>query len=547
MSENNSSANPSETHHQEYELYNIQIENIRPDHEAMATNHNHGLTNDCASDICKRISADKVKSGTDLESGLEAERKQISTSETHSPFKRWKVTEEKIILKKVNGFVRSGEVMAILGPSGSGKSSLLDTLALQTSNKNHGNQIKNGDILYNGRDVVTRSFFEKNCAYVQQSECLWTNLTVRESLSFAGTHSYKQYPELSKEEFKTFMNERVEETIHALGLSNCADTLVGNVFVKGLSGGQKRRLSIGIALLKSSLKLLFLDEPTSGLDSCSAGKIMELIQSLARKMNIIVIASIHQPSTQTFFHFDRILLLTKGHTAYFGTTDKVIEYFNNIDFPMPHENMSPADHLLAVTNSDFVDPLSVGEIIKKWPESKNYDRLVSTIENQKKETLMEDDQESLEKQNKNKEFLVLMVRKLAIYSWDIQTLCSRMFTEYRRDRAGYLGRIILFLIMGLFLGTAYINEIKLVQQDVISTFTFQGWCLAFFTFMNMLVIPSFSVQFPVILKEIKNGQYQVSSFVVASTIVHSFMILMITLAAVIPSYWISGLRPESRH
>jgi ABC-type multidrug transport system ATPase subunit len=82
-----------------------------------------------------------------------------------------------------------------------------------------------------------------------------------------------------------------------MGLAGCADTLIGNEFVQGLSGGQKRRLSIALALIKQP-KLLFLDEPTSGLDAAAAAAIMRFITDLAKQQNLIIVATIHQPSTK---------------------------------------------------------------------------------------------------------------------------------------------------------------------------------------------------------------------------------------------------------
>ena len=116
------------------------------------------------------------------------------------------------------------------------------------------------------------------------------------------------------------MERRVSSLLRLMGLESCADTKVGNAFFQGLSGGQKKRLSIAVALLSSPL-VLFLDEPTSGLDSASASGIMSFLRELASTASIMIVCTIHQPSSTVFNSFDKVLLLARGQTAYLGSAD----------------------------------------------------------------------------------------------------------------------------------------------------------------------------------------------------------------------------------
>lgn len=155
-------------------------------------------------------------------------------------------------------------------------------------------------------------------AYVTQDDILMTTLTVREAVYYS---AQLQLPDsMSKSEKK----ERAEATIQEMGLQDSINTRIGGCNVKGLSGGQKRRVSICIEILTRP-KLLFLDEPTSGLDSAAAYHVMNRIIKLALQDRRTIIASIHQPSSEVFELFHNLCLLSAGRTVYFGSTSAANE------------------------------------------------------------------------------------------------------------------------------------------------------------------------------------------------------------------------------
>lgn len=146
--------------------------------------------------------------------------------------------------------------------------------------------------------------------YVAQEEIFLGTLTVRESLTYS---AYMRLPsDMTKEE----TNKVVEETIMEMGLEECADTRIGNWHSRGISNGEKKRLSIALEILTQP-HVLLLDEPTSGLDSSSAFYVIQALSNIAWNGKI-VICSIHQPSSETFELFDDLLLLSSGETVYFG-------------------------------------------------------------------------------------------------------------------------------------------------------------------------------------------------------------------------------------
>lgn len=243
----------------------------------------------------------------------------------------------KKLLHGLTGFAEPGRIMAIMGPSGSGKSTLLDALAGRLSR----NIFMTGNILLNGKK---QRLDYGGVAYVTQEDVLLGTLTVRETIYFSA--NLRLPNNMSKEKVKQI----VEATIMGMGLQDCADRHIGNWQLRGISGGEKKRLSIALEILIRP-RLLFLDEPTSGLDSASAFFVIQSIKNLARDGRT-VISSVHQPSSEVFALFDDLFLLSGGETVYFGEAKMAVKFFAEAGFQCPSRR-NPSDHFLRCINSDF--------------------------------------------------------------------------------------------------------------------------------------------------------------------------------------------------
>ncbi|RWW35232.1 hypothetical protein BHE74_00059859 [Ensete ventricosum] len=172
-----------------------------------------------------------------------------------------------------------------------------------------------------------------------------TTLTVREAVYYS---AQLQLPDsMSRSEKR----ERAEATIREMGLEGAMDTRIGGWASKGISGGQKRRVSICIELLTRP-QLLFLDEPTSGLDSAASYHVMDRITRLARRERMTVVAAIHQPSSEVFELFHGLCLLAYGKTVFFGAASMANEFFASNGLPCPPLR-NPSDHYLRTINKDF--------------------------------------------------------------------------------------------------------------------------------------------------------------------------------------------------
>lgn len=247
--------------------------------------------------------------------------------------------EEKAILNGVSGQFKSGEITAIMGRSGSGKTSLLNFLNGRLSKSD--NSIIEGDIYINS-DKINQNKVINYSGYVMQDDILFPFLTPYENVKLA--------TELRKAADPDKFEESINKTLSDLGLMECKDTLIGGGASKGVSGGEKKRTSIAMELV-SNPSILFLDEPTSGLDSLTSYTIINLLKTIASTKNIMVICTIHQPSSNIFNIFDHLMILDKGSIIYNDLPSSIIPYFKSIDRPLISK-YNPADAFMQIIKQE---------------------------------------------------------------------------------------------------------------------------------------------------------------------------------------------------
>lgn len=246
------------------------------------------------------------------------------------------ISKEKTILNGLSGMVCPGEILAMLGPSGSGKTTLLTAIGGRLTGK------LSGKITYNGQPFS--SSIKRRTGFVAQYDVLYPHLTVTETLQF--TALLRLPNSLTKDE----KVEHVERVIAELGLTRCGNSMIGGPLFRGISGGEKKRVSIGQEMLINP-SLLLLDEPTSGLDSTTAQRILNTIKRLASGGRT-VITTIHQPSSRLYHMFDKVVLLSEGCPIYYGPASTALEYFSSIGFSTPI-SINPADLLLDLANGIY--------------------------------------------------------------------------------------------------------------------------------------------------------------------------------------------------
>ena len=272
------------------------------------------------------------------------------------------------VLRKVTGRLARASVTAIMGPSGSGKSTFLNVL----SGRARAYGKVEGTVRVNGAEV--KSFaaspdtsFRRAVGFVPQDDVCHEDLTVRENLKFS---AYLRLPRgRSKAEVKAI----VDDVINVLGLADCQNAVVGSVAKRGISGGQRKRLNIGLELVADP-SVLFLDEPTSGLDSTTSESVIKALRTFATRLHVTVALVIHQPRYSIFELFDNVLLLAKGgRQVYMGPAASCVAYFESLGHVLPARE-NPADFLLDVISQGQVLPGSIkpvktpAELAEAWRE-----------------------------------------------------------------------------------------------------------------------------------------------------------------------------------
>jgi len=245
----------------------------------------------------------------------------------------------KKILDGVSGEAHAGEMLAIMGPSGAGKTSLLNCLAKR-------NNEFEGALSINGRDIRSDDSLNRSTAYMNQSELFLPELTVREHLLFQA--------EIRTDYDAAAREQRVDEVLAELGLDKVASSLIGDAAGEAgdhISRNERKRLNFASEILTDP-SLLFVDEPTTGLDSHMAESVVKNLRALAQgKQKRTIVATIHQPSSDVYRLFDKLCFLVDGRVAYFGRADAAVAFFSKIGYPPP-AHCNPADHIMRL----FVNP-----------------------------------------------------------------------------------------------------------------------------------------------------------------------------------------------
>merc|ERR1712142_1402784 len=425
----------------------------------------------------------------------------------------------KQILRNASGIVRPGEFLAIMGASGAGKSTLLNTLLF----RNLGGLKTTGTRLANNVEVTPNSLTAVS-AYVQQDDLFIGTLTVREHLKFQSlVRMDSDIPTKQR-------MERVEAVIHELGLSKCANTVIGKAGeVKGISGGQMKRLAFASEVLTNP-SIFFCDEPTSGLDSYMATSVVETLRALAKQVRT-VICTIHQPSSQIFQLFDKILLMAEGRTAYLGDVDTANTFFSDCGLPCP-TNFNPADHyvqvLAVVPGEEDVSRKRIDSVCREFNASAQgleLDKLSSVVP----------------------EKATSSSKKTSPYkaSWWVQftALMWRSWLSVIKEPLIVKVRIMQTIVIALILGAVYFGQ-ELTEEGVMSINGAIFLFITNMTFSNMFaVINVICIELPIFLREHFNGMYRTDVYFLTKQLAELPLFLVTPVIFVGIMYYMVGLNP----
>nr|XP_027190419.1 ABC transporter G family member 31 [Cicer arietinum] len=376
------------------------------------------------------------------------------------------------ILNDINGVIKPGRMTLLLGPPGSGKTTLLLALA----GKLESDLKKIGSITYNAHEQ-NQFCIQRASAYISQVDNHTAELTVRETFDFANRCQGSAVPELLKTleslekeknvlpspEIDAFMkavsvggkkhNVMTDYILKVLGLDVCSDTVVGSDMIRGISGGQKKRVTTG-EMIVGPRKALFMDEISTGLDSSTTFQIVKCIGNFVHQMEATVLMALLQPAPETFELFDDLVLLSDGHIVYQGPREHVVEFFESLGFKLPPRK-GVADFLQEVTSKKdqaqywavsskpykFIPVPEIAEAFKKSIFGKSTEAMYTA---------------SYDKSKSHPS--ALPKTSFSVSNWNLFKAClSREWTLLNRNRFLYVFRTVQVAFVGFVASTMFLQ------------------------------------------------------------------------------------------
>ncbi|KAI9009602.1 ABC-2 type transporter-domain-containing protein [Gaertneriomyces semiglobifer] len=429
---------------------------------------------------------------------------------------------ERRLLDHVEGWIKPGEMTALMGSSGAGKTTLLDVLAKR---KTIGTV--EGKVYLDGKELARD--FERITGYVEQMDIHNPGQTVREALRFSA--KMRQDPSISVEEKYAY----VEKILDMMEMTHLGDALIGDLESgRGISVEERKRLTIGMELVGKP-KIMFLDEPTSGLDAQSSYNIIKFLRKLTDN-GMPLVCTIHQPSSILFEHFDRLLLLARGgKTVYFGDigkgSRKMLDYFeSNGGRPCSSEE-NPAEYILQVIGAGT----SGGKVEIDWPEVWQHSSLKQNVTAELNQISAKASNMSRNpKEDGNaKEFSTSMLYQMV-------EVYKRMNVVWWRDTTYNFGRFLNALFVGLFNGFTF-YQLGNSSSDLASRIFLVFQLLVLGNSVIILAQPQFMQQRAYFRREYASKFYGFVPFVI-SIVVTELPYLFVTAAVCFGvCYWTAGM------
>lgn len=396
----------------------------------------------------------------------------------------------KPILSDMTGEALPGEVLAVIGPSGSGKSCLLNCLA--------GKQAHSGT-----RTPEHSTDLQLQTAYMYQEDLFLSDLTVREQLIFQAKLRLDRATSASERD------RRVDEVLASVGLTKSANTLIG-VIGAGISGGERKRLSFAEQILTDPA-ILFADEPTSGLDSAMAESVMGQLKSLAlgeggKKRTVV--ATIHQPSSEIYGLFDKLLVIVSdksstGRTAFFGSPEDALNHFGDLGHPCP-KYLNPPDHFMRCIGTQ-----GITDSAKKMEAFSRVDTICA--EWSKRVTAPDQITGGSTTSTRSSEYDASWGDQFKTLVWRELILRSRSEQLFK----AYVGRTIMMTtIFGLLYYQLENNQASVQSVMGCLTIVFMD---SFFT-AGIGVVQSVPFTFPTVFREHHNKQYSLTAYFTAKQV-----------------------------
>ncbi|RDW93714.1 putative ABC transporter [Aspergillus mulundensis] len=421
------------------------------------------------------------------------------------------------ILDDFTGCVRPGEMLLVLGRPGSGCSTFLKTIGNQRS----GYKSVEGDIHYGGTDADTMvDKYRSEVLYNPEEDLHYATLTVRETIMFAlKTRTPDKDSRLPGESRKDYQETFLSTIAKLFWIEHCLGTKVGGEIVRGVSGGEKKRVSIGEALVtKASVQCW--DNSTKGLDASTASEYVQSLRSLTNMAHASTLVALYQASENLYKQFDKVLLIEDGKCAYFGRAEHAREYFENLGFECPPRWTTP-DFLTSVSDvnarrvkKDWEDriPRSAEDFQRAYRNSEAYKENLRDIEDFEQEVKEhEEEREEARRKAPKKNYTVPFHQQVMI-------LTERQFKIMYGDRGTLIGKWSILTFQALIIGSLFYN----LPTTSAGTFTRGGAMFFVLLFNALLALAELTDVFahrPVMLKHKSFSFYRPSAYAVAQVVV----------------------------
>ncbi|POG59887.1 putative ATP-dependent permease ADP1 [Rhizophagus irregularis DAOM 181602=DAOM 197198] len=425
------------------------------------------------------------------------------------------------LIENIHGCANPGEILAIMGPSGCGKTTLLNLLGDRVGSKG-----VQGTVTLNGHKPTKKS--KRFVAYCTQDDIFFPQLTVKETLS------YTARLRLPREMSRRDKLKQVDNTMSLLNLSKCANTIIGDHRTRGVSGGERKRTNIASELLTDP-SVILLDEPTSGLDSSLALELTKILKEFAVKQKKTIIMVIHQPSSQVFESFDKLMLMADGHMVYFGERAGVVDYLADQGYKC-HPNFNPADYILELLNDNTIKQKLINgyaHSIRDDPTGKQaiekYSRR-SRTDNQLSNTILNAPVTSTR-------------RWEATFLQQVSILTQRTF---KQSRSVILSRVDIFQTIALAIICLIVwLQIPFAETNIADRVGSIFFCGVFWSFHPMIgAVSSFPLDLVMLSKERQSRSYRLLSYYLSKQIAELPLVMFNPALFTIPVYWAANLLPD---
>ncbi|CAM6096135.1 unnamed protein product [Calypogeia fissa] len=452
-------------------------------------------------------------------------------------------TTDRYILRNINFDAKPGELLAIAGPSGAGKSTILECLAGRVTPSS-----PPGCILVNNQ-VMNASTFRRISGYVMQDDALFPTLTVVETLLFSARLRLSSSMPMAEK------LSRVQDLLVELGLQHAANTRIGNDIIRGVSGGERRRVSIGVDVINDPA-VLILDEPTSGLDSGAALNVVAMLRAMAVSRSRTIILSIHQPSFRILELMHSILLVAGGMVVHHGSLDLLAARLATAGHEVPAQT-NVMEYAIDAVNSweteeymgsyaTIAKRLTLQDLFALGEDFQSSDSSLVDLEsgldsNSKLHEGPDHDQGSrFQQQGGGDDDYPDKISYANNIVLETAVLTERFFKNILRTKELFTARSIQAVFAGVILGTVFLN-VDNNRQGVQDRLGFFVFTLSFLLNSTTEALPIFLQERQILLRETSRGAYRIASYVLSHAVVFFPFLFSIAVLYGTPSYWLAGL------